>query len=283
MSESFEWIDPDGTVTPLRVEIQTDGRYAPPSMFVSDRSPEQPGSIVRTVRHDERRIVLPIVEDLGSPELVTARKRELTYLMDPARGYGQLRVTSHDSSQRVINAYLEDGMGLEESLNSTYGKRWFRASLQFLCPYPYWRDSTTTSATIGNTGTTATFFPFFPLRLSSSSVFGSTTIDNTGEVIAYPRWHITGPGSSIYIKNLTTGKTINLDTTLMAGESVTIDTTPGVRTVTKNDGTNLFGDLSADSSLWPLVKGTNAIQLEMSSADANSSIQYSYERQFLGV
>jgi len=80
-----------------------------------------------------------------------------------------------------------------------------------------------------------------------------------------------------------TGKTLNLDVTLTAGETVTIDTTPGTRSVTKNDGTNLFGELSATSSLWALAKGSNAIQLEMSSATSSSSIAYSYERRWLSV
>lgn len=284
MSETFEWIDPDSGSTTLRVERQTQGRFAPPTTFVTDTSPTQPGSVVRSTRHQSRRLVLPIIVTGTSQTTLRSALQNLNYALDPVRGKGTLKVTAPDGTQRITRAFLEDGMGLDESLNSTVNpSSWQRASLQFFCEEPYWLDATTTSSTIAYNTTTATFFPFFPLRLSSSSVFGTDTIDNSGDVMTWPRWTITGPGSAIYIKNLTTGKTLNLNVTLAAGESVTIDTAPGVRTITKNDGTNLFGYLSSTSSLWPLAKGSNSIQLEMSSADTGSSIGYSYERRWLSV
>lgn len=283
MSETIVWVDPDSTETTLHVERQTQGRFAPPSRFILDTSPTQPGSIVRSVRHESRRMIIPIVLKATSATDLRDQIQELNFALDPVRGSGQLKITGPGGITRVVDAYLEDGMGLDESLNSTTGPTWQRASLQFLCEEPYWKDNSTTSATVTYGTTTATFFPMFPLRLSSSSVFGAATIVNDGDVMTWPRWTITGPGSAIYIKNITTGKTINLDVTLTAGETVTIDTTPGVRTVTKNDGTNLFGYLSADSSLWSLTRGSNSIQLEMSSADVGSSIAYSFERRWLSV
>lgn len=283
MSETFEWIDADSDTTTLRVERNTQGRFAPPTRFVTDTSPLQPGSLVRSTRHESRRLVVPVIITGDTPSTLRENIRNLNYALDPSRGRGRLRVTAPDATQRFVYAYLEDGMGLEEAINSTVGRTWQRASLQFFCEDPYWLDETTTSSTIVYNTTTATFFPFFPLRLSSSTVFGATTINNDGDVETWPRWTITGPGSAIYLKNLTTGKTLNLDVTLSAGETVTIDTTRGVSSVTKNDGTNLFGYLSATSSLWPLAKGSNSLQLEMSSATASSSIAYSYERRWLSA
>jgi hypothetical protein len=283
MSETHVWVDPDSTATTLRVEVASEGRFAPPVRFVSDTSPLQPGSVVRSVRHDSRIVVLPVTVQGSDETDLRTQLRNLSYYLDPTRGQGQLQITGPDGVTRVTNAYLQSGMGLNETLDSTRGMTWQRASLEFLCEEPYFLDESPTSSTIAYNTTTATFFPFFPLRLSSSSVFGATSINNDGDVSTWPRWTITGPGSAIYIKNTTTGKTINLDVTLAAGETVSIDTKPGVRTVTKNDGTNLFGLLSSSSSLWSLAKGTNAIQLEMSSADVGSSIGYSYERRWLSA
>lgn len=283
MSETFVWLDADSNSTALKVERQTQGRFAPPTRFVTDTSPTQPGSLVRSTRHESRRLVVPIVVQGATSSELRTNIRNLNYALDPVRGSGQLKVTGPDGTTRIVNAYLEDGMGLEESLNSTVGRTWQRASLQFFCEEPYWLDEVTTSSTVAYNTTTATFFPFFPLRLSSSTVFGATTIDNDGDVQTWPRWTITGPGSAIYLKNLTSGKTLYLNTTLTAGEIVTIDTTPGVRSVTKNDGTNLFQYLSTTSSLWPLLRGSNSIQLEMSSAVTGSAIAYSYERRWLSA
>lgn len=288
MSETHEWVDVDNGTTVLKVEWNAMDRFAPPSVFVSDTSPTVPGSIVRSVRHQSKEITLPIIMEADDPVSLRYLVRYMNYVLDPVRGKGQLQVTAPDGTQRKTGAYLKEGMGLSEQVNSSSTKRWQRAVLVFQTEEPYWLDVATTSQTIAYNTTTATFFPFFPLRLSSSSVFGSVEIDNTGDVQTWPRWTIMGPGSAIYIKNLTPDsrgetKTLNLNVTLMAGESVTIDTTPGVRTITKNDGTNLFPYLSASSSLWPLLTDSNSIQLEMSSATSSSAISVSYERRWLSV
>jgi len=284
MTETFVWTDPDGTETSLQVERQTQGRFAPPTKFVTDTSPTMPGSLMRSARHESRRIVVPIVIQASTPTLLRDSLRDLNYALDPVRGPGTLTVTGPDGYDRIVNAYLEDGMGLDETLNeTTNGKTWQRASLQFFCEEPYWLDATSTSETIGYAATTSTFFPLFPLILTSSSVFGSATINNTGDVQTWPRWTVTGPGSAIYIRNLTSDEMIYLDTTLTAGETITIDTAPGIRTITKNDGTSLFSAMSTDSVLWPLIVGNNRVQLEMSSATASSSIAYSYERRWLSA
>ncbi len=283
MTETFVWVDPDSNETTLRVEHQTQGRFAPPSRFVADVSPMQPGSVVRNIRHESRRVVVPVIIEGTDPADLRSNIRDLNFALDPNRGKGTLKVTGPGGTQRITYAYLEDGMGLDESLDSTVGRTWQRASLQFFCEEPYWLDASPTSSTIEYNTTTATFFPFFPLRLLSSSVFGSTTIDNDGDVATWPRWTITGPGTAIYLKNLTTGKTLALDVTLAANESVVIDTTPGVRTITKNDGSSLFANQEADSILWPLARGSNSVQLEMSSADVGSSIAFTYERRWISA
>lgn len=283
MSELFEWVDPDSGSTMLHVMRATSGRFAPPTVFVTDTSPNQAGSIIRSARHQSRRLVIPVVIKGSSATDVRTQIQALNLALDPTRGNGTLKVTGPSGVQRIVKAVCEDGMGLDETVNSTNGPTWQKASLQFFCEEPYWKDSSITSSTIAYNTTTATFFPFFPLRLSSSSVFGSTTINNDGDVQTWPRWTITGPGSAIYLKNITTGKTLNLNVTLAAGETVTIDTMPGVRSITKNDGSNLFKYLSSTSSLWPLAKGSNSIQLEMSSATTGSSIAYSYERRWLSA
>ncbi len=283
MSETFVWEDPDGAETTLAVEWAIRNRFMPEADYIVDRSPQSPGSIVRSVRHTSRTLILPIVVQGTDPTDLRTKLRDLNVAMDPMRGAGRIKNAGPDGTTRVVECWLQDGLAADENMNSTSARTWQRLSLQFFCEEPYWLDDSPTSETIEYQTTTATFFPFFPLRLSSSSVFGSTTINNTGDVDTYPRWTITGPGSSFYIKNLTTDKTIEIDLTLSAGETLTIDTKPGVSTVRLNDGTNQFGSLSALSSLWPLVPGSNSVQLEMSSADVNSSFSYSYERRWLSA
>lgn len=283
MTTTFEFIDPDATSTTLSVEWNMDGRYLPDAFFDSEASPVYAGSLVNRVRHQERKISLPITIQSTDPSALQTELRSLTYKMDPTRGIGTLKVTNTDATVREIPCYVESGLNLPEQLGSTQGRYWQRLNLVFYCPQPYWLDASPTQETIAYGATSATFFPMFPLKMSSSTVFGTTSVDNTGDVSAWPTWTINGPGSAIYLKNLTTSETLNITYTLAAGESITIDTSPDVTTVTKQDGTNIFPYLSTTSSLWPLEPGTNELQLEMSSATSSSSIVFSYKRRWLSV
>lgn len=283
MTTTFQYIDPDATVTNLTVEWNMEGRYIPPAIFESEQSPIRAGSIVNRVRHDERRINLPVIVKSTSPSALQTELRSLNYKLDPTRGPGTLRVTNTDTTVREIPCYVESGLSASETLGSMQGPAWQRLPLVLYCPQPYWLDANAVQETAAYGATTATFFPFFPLRLSSSSVFGSLDVDNDGDVVAWPSWTINGPASDIYLKNLTTGETINISYTIAAGESITVETAPDATTITRNDGTNLFPYLSVTSSLWPLEQGTNSLQLELSSADTTSSIVLNYKRRWLSV
>ena len=146
---------------------------------------------------------------------------------------------------------------------------------------PYWYDTADIVNTYVSGGTPPAFFPFFPLRLSSSSVFASPVVVNDGDVEAWPVWTIVGPGSAIVLRNLTVGSVLSLPVTLGVDEAVTIDTRPGVKTVRNSSGLSLFGSLTWDSALAALVKGPNTLALEMSGATPASSIMLSYRRRFL--
>jgi hypothetical protein len=286
MSEKISWIDPDGTENSLntdnyRVLMGANGRFMPPVSFVEEFIPFQYGSALRQVNIQPREVDLPLVIQ-GKDEIeVRSKIRELLHLFNPLRGDGRLKVTAPDNSQRELYCRYAGGL---EILESTDSKGFCRQKIILVLKAfdPFWYDTNTIVQTF-TTGQPATFFPFFPLRLSSSTVFADVTIDNTGDIETWPEWIITGPGNGIILRNLTTGEVLNLNTTLQDGETITIDTRPGKKTVKKNDGTNLFGSLSDDSSLWALRQGKNNVRIEMSSATNNSSVQLSYRNRYLGV
>jgi hypothetical protein len=57
-----------------------------------------------------------------------------------------------------------------------------------------------------------------------------------------------------------------------------------VKTVTKNDGTNLYPDLTPVSDLWSLVPGANGVRLEMNGIDSLvSGLSISYYQQYLSA
>lgn len=276
----MQWIDPDGTTTALRVLYDVHGRFAPPSRRQEETLPGQPGGALREVLHDIREFVLPVhIHGSTATELRTTL-RDLALAMDPVRGDGAIRVTAPGGDQREITCRVAAGLDLDEVLGDTATPTDQIATVVFRAVDPYWSATSDTVIDYEFESTTVSFFPIFPIRLASSEVFADDTVTVTGDVQSWPVWVITGPGSTINVKNLTTGKATTLSTTaLEAGEYVTIDTRPGAKTVTRQDGTSLFSDLSG--SLWPLLRGPNAVRVEMGGAGTGSAVSLRYRPRYL--
>lgn len=275
------WLDVDGGSTTLDVDWETAGRFAPPGVFYADGVPEQPGARLRTVLHGVREFTLPFWLSGSSETDLRSQLRTLVARMDPVRGDGRIRVTAPGGDQREITCRVSGGLELAEHLGESSGPATQKVVGSFRAYDPYWYATSDTVLT-GTTGTIATFFPIFPVRLNSSEVFASATVTNPGDVDCWPVWVITGPGSAITLRNLTTGKLAKFSTTTLAArEYITVDTRPGVKTVTKQDGSNLFSDLSTDSALWSMPRGSNSVQVEMGGATAASSVQLRFRPRYL--
>lgn len=281
MTETVTWIDADGVSTDLEVEWNTSGRFAPPTLFDEEGVPEQDGARLRNVRHGVREFVLPLWITGATESALRTAMRDLVKAMNPKRGAGKIRVMSPVGDEREIICSYADGLDMRETLGETSGLLVQRAPVVFRAHSPYWQAVSDISDTY-TSGDPAPFFSFFPLRLSSSTVFADASPDNTGDVDAWPVWTITGPGSAIVLRNLTTGYSLTLNTTLGASETVTIDTRPGFKAVTRGDGTNLFTSLEQSTSyLWPLTEGANSVRIEMSSATAASSVTLAFRPRYL--
>lgn len=286
MAETVEWIDANGASTVLQgvtsrhITWNISGRFAPPVRFEEEGIPEQDGLRLRATRYGAREFMLPVWVKASTESELRTSLRSLVKSMNPKRGDGKIRVTSPLGDQREIVCRVSDGLGVIERLGDTSTDIAQQLALTFRAWNPYWQAVSDTSDTYV-LGDPAPFFPIFPLRLSSSTVFADASPDNIGDVEAWPVWTIAGPGSSIVLRNLTTGYSMTLSTALGSGETLTIDSRPGVKTVTKGDGTNLFTDLSSASCLWPLDEGVNSVRVEMSAATAASSVTLAFRPNFL--
>lgn len=276
------WIDADGGSTTLEVQWDVSGRFAPKPSFEEDGVPGQPGMRFRAVRHELREFVL-LVDVVGSSESdLRTQVRDLVAKMDPTRGPGKVRITAPGGDQREISCFYAAGLDLDEKLGSSSGLYSESAPIVFRAHDPYWYAISDVVADFA-IETAPVFFPIFPLRLTASEIAVDTTVTNSGDVETWPVWTITGPGSGIALHNLTTGKAITMPgVTLTNGESIEIDTRPGAKTVLRNDGTNMWPYLSTTSSLWPLVRGSNAVRLEMTGAVVGvSKLRISHRPRYL--
>lgn len=287
--ELISWITPSGeTEIELGVSWGVTGRFMPPITFEEDEVPGQHGARMRSVRSGVREFTLPLW--IGSHPVTGAHfadeaelrqgMRDIVNLMNPFAGAGTIKVYSPLGDIRQIRCYYAGGLEMDETLGDNTGMTAQKAAVVFRAHDPFWTDGTETVIEY-TTGPTPSFFPIFPVSLTSSEIFFSGNVENFGHVEAWPVWTLQSPGTGIVIRNLTSGKKTELATTLSPGESLTIDTRPGLKTIVKNDGTNLFDDLSNQSAFWPLLQGDNQIQVEMTDALETSVVRLSYQRKYL--
>ncbi|WP_141434381.1 phage tail domain-containing protein [Bacillus sp. 03113] len=281
--EIISWIDANGTEYVLTdqedisISIGPSGRYMPPIEYTEDEVPFQPGSRARDVKVKAREMDFP-VEINGETQMDIRNKlRQLLRIFNPLKGDGKIKSIIPDGSQREIVCRYKGGLEINES-----GQIWEKFILVLKAFDPYWYDTATIVKTFKTNESLGRFFPILPLRLASSTVFADTTIDNTGDVETWPEWIITGPGENIILRNMTTGEVLEMTIKLEAWESITIDTKPFIKTIIRNDGTNLYYTLTDESSLWALQDGQNSIRIEMSDVTDDSKVQLSYKNRYWG-
>ena len=146
-----------------------------------------------------------------------------------------------------IEAYYDAGLELEQPLGFKE-----KFPLRFIAPDPFWKELTT--------NTTA-------LNINSTTV-----ITNTGTAEAYPIFTFVGTGNITQISNDTTGKVLNFSgLSVTTGETVTIDLSPGAKTVSSDVRGNLLANVSSGSNLstFSLLVGANTISV---TADAEFTL-----------
>lgn len=284
MTESIFWVDPDEGVTELDVEWDASGRFAPNPVFEADGVPGQSGQRLRNVRHGVHEFAMKFWFYDTTEESLRSQLRSIIYKMDPTRGIGRVRVVAPGGDSREIFCRVSSGLGLSEVLGEDAGIISQRISAAFIAHDPYWYSVGDTAIVYSGVTDVATFFPFFPLRLSASAVFvNDSSINNPGDLEAWPVWTISGPGSNIVITNLTTSQSLTLNTSVTSGQSITIDTRPGAKTVLDDGGNSLFPLMTPTSVLFPLAKGDNHIQVAMDSTSATSSIRLAFRPRYFSA
>lgn len=291
MPETLTWVEADGTSTtmnsttgcrPLR---ELKGRFASSHRVLEDQIPLLPGTRVRSVVPDARTLTLPVMIANTTESLARATLRLWVERMEPARGAGKLQVTGPGGDTREHIFYVIDGLDIDEAQGLSAGGI-YKTALTLHGAWPYWQDtSDTTQSFTGSTPTT--FFPIFPVRLSSSAIFGNVVVvvQSDKGLDTWPVWTITGPGGNVALKNVSTGRSLFWAGTLGNGETLTIDTRPPElapltnKSVVRNDGTNAFGDLTS-FDLWPLFSGSNSVQVEMDGSTGASQVNLRWRNQY---
>lgn len=287
----LSWLDPTGAETPLnggplpsyRFLAGPSGLYAPPASIITQAVPMQPEVREKYVQVQPAMVSLPLLVQAETEADLDAARRALLNAMDPDRGLGTLRHTANDGAVRDLFCRVTAGLEGDESPDKR-GPGWWQPTLQFIANEPFWHDTNFTQDSFA-TGSPVGIFdqPFLPIKLSSSGIASSFSVENTGNALAWPIWTLAGPGSAITLTNNTTGDVLSLSVTLTAGQSVTIDTSPLKKTVVREDGSKHFEYVSATSTLWPLVRGVNLISLAVTGATSATLLTLQYKQRYKGV
>ncbi len=124
-----------------------------------------------------------------------------------------------------------------------------------------------------------TFPVTFSVRFGASSG-GSSTVPNLGTAETHPIVVISGPVANPVITNATTGESLALLLTLVAGEQVTIDMQ--ARTIVQGTSTNRMSAKMAGSTFWSLQPGFNTISLSGDVYDAGRAT-VTFRSAFVGI
>jgi hypothetical protein len=198
-----------------------------------------------------------LARDIDIPLDIVGRNRDdlkkiTSRLAKMLAGPCTLRLVEDDGSDWSTEV-VRVGGGEYSYGNDTTGNRDVQTVITLRAGDPYWTSSVTTTQQIGGTSAGAFVSGFMSLPVASSQAMGSITLENTGDVAAYPVWTIFGPGDNFKAIS-PTGETLWWKGTLAANQSLIVDTRSG--TVKREDGSNQYALLAAAPRFWAIDPGT---------------------------
>lgn len=283
------WTDPTGLVWQLSDTSDSRGYFTGPDIagwgampfeLITDPQPRG-GESIRAIRSKPARITWPLYI-WGETHLeFVDRWRALrrAFMLTVHKGLpGVLRVARPDGTSREIQAYYEDGFAGEP------GQNWLsaRPALTLYCPDGAWYDPVPTVIQRSPAAAVPFNNPF--LSISAAQVIGSTTVNNPGDLVAWPQWTIAGPATSVTATNHTLGQAFTLTYTISVGQTITVVTSGPNPRVIGPSGENLTGQLNWPVAyLWGLDPGDNEVEFVVGgSSPGNTEIEMAFNARYEG-
>jgi hypothetical protein len=206
--------------------------------------------------------------------------------------HGILRKTFPDGRVRDLSVLVQVGPMFTNKQGSW--DQWaIDDVIRFIAHDPTFFDPDPVVAAFGFASFDELSFPIdFPVEFFSSTLDETSSFTYSGTWLSYPTITVVGPLSGMIITNSSIDKKIELDYQIKSGETVTINTEYGNKTVVNQDDTNLIGTLTTDSDLdtfhiapAPVATGgINTIRVQGSEANPDeTSILFSYYTRYIGI
>ena len=303
--EFSEYISPDGEryyfdTRESKFAMSFMGDGMPPIEYISQRGPFQHGETIYDYRLNPRVIQFAHYSGAKDRHRYWDKRADVLNLLRPNRqsagsfDLGTLRKYMIDGTIRDIDVMIERGPLFKSMDLNKWDEFGFMETLRFVAPDPTFYDPALDTLTwsLGIVQVELEFPITFPIEFSESLIQGETnTITYDGTWLSYPTIVITGPISGFNIENVDTGKMIQLNYAIQAGEIVTISLEYGNKTVESDIQGNIIGVVSTDSDLaeFAIVSdpeaagGVNNLEVNGASADNDTEIVLSYFTRYIGI
>lgn len=298
-SDRYSYYTPSGSLYELEVKnmryvMSVEGEGLPPIFYNTQRGPYQDGETLHGFHAQPRIVQLTIRHVLESRGQYWDERQSLMYALTPFRqalatdrNPGTLRKSLPDGAKRDLKCLIAEGPNFNPRDLARWDEFAYQEVLRFIAHDPIWFDPNEhTLLFLDTQGTELTFPITFPITFSDISE--TITLNYPGSWREYPRIVFTGPMSVGTVINQTTDEKIIITYPLPAGETITIDTRYGYKTVVLSDGTSVLHYVSTDSDLGsfhitPANDGVNVLLASAFGSNASTRVQVKYNDRYLGI
>lgn len=232
------------------------------------------GGVWRFSKRGIRELDIPVAIFGDSRDELESNLRRLSNLLRDTDGGTTLKA-SYDSGEIWE---LQDGhyvAGAETVRGDDAGLYWCRWVLSMQFANPFWVRQQAEQITLSAGVTGRSVIPdLAELRVSSAQAIGELTIENVGDVAAYPTWHFEGPMDSVTVTAYD-GRSFVYEQPILLGETVMIDTFAG--TAIKEGVGNVYQDLGPSPKLFPFPPGQSVVDVVAPNTDGNTRITVFYQ------
>lgn len=232
----------------------------------------------RSTRRGPRSIDLPITIFGKNEQDIEDKMRRLARLWNDDESSPFLVVKYPDGTEFEIEIHFAGGADPQYGIDSDM-KNYCRWPVSLEAPKPYFiartarqysiRAANAGRGLIKNTSLTK-------LQMSSSQTIGSVTVENDGDVAAFPVWTVKGPGD-FFQATLPNGQSFRYDSPILVNEIITIDTV--TKKVTDQNGTNRYTDLATAPKLFPIPRGETSISIFMDNTTSASVVGFFFRER----
>jgi hypothetical protein len=218
------------------------------------------------------------------------RRNELMEIFAPSVDPIKLRLTA-GGSVRQIDCFFVGDLALPSSERTAYIHR-LGVTLQ--APDPTWYDPTSVAVSFGlAAGANVMNVPLaIPWNVGTSTIDQTVMVAYSGTWLTHPTITITGPITNPIVENVTTGELLDFTgITIASGDTYTIDTRYGLKTVTNAAGTNKIAELTdaSDLSTFHIAAsnevpgGVNDLRVTGTGATQATQAYIAYVTRYVGI